>query len=293
MSRSNSKRVIAATLVIAVGLSFVLLLPRQPSYKGKRLSAWIREWKVGDRESGGVSFWTPQMVARNQIRRDQVEEALRNIGSAGIPIVLQIRSQSDSALLYRYNRFCSKLPLILRKCLPDWRGRVLNDRETGKLLQLIGPASIPTLQKTFCDPDLRFRRCAAFAFVFLSDEGYRIDAALPQLMIGLSDLDESIRALSVYLITQIGSTASEVVPVLIKMLDGRSSRPNEERIAEICRIVDALGSIGTNAAAAIPALRLVMEDSEGGPPPAPAEIPNKVTLRAKVTKALNQINPKR
>jgi hypothetical protein len=124
-------------------------------------------------------------------------------------------------------------------------------------LRDMGREGVEGLARAYGDPDVRLRRNAALALLFLS-RGYGTGApmdvspALLALTNGLRDSDSNVRAWSAQAIGHIGAAATPVVSHLIELLNGDEAARNSACIA--------LGRIGPNAAAALPSLSRALSD---------------------------------
>jgi HEAT repeat protein len=124
-------------------------------------------------------------------------------------------------------------------------------------LRDMGAEGVQGLARAYRDPDVRLRRNAALALLFLGG-GYGTGApvdvtpALVALTNGLRDSDSDVRAWSAQAIGHIGASATPAVPQLIELLNGDEAARNSACIA--------LRKIGPNAAAALPSLRRALSD---------------------------------
>ena len=152
---------------------------------------------------------------------------------------------------------------------------------TSNVLALQETPSVSELAKQLRSGDRQAKRDAAYA---LSQLGTRAKPALPALIKALDDRDVQVWAYSVTAIAHIGPEASDAIPRLIKQLQrwppqqryrlamalARIGKPAIEPLTEALSDANAgrragaalaLGSIGTEAAAAAGPLATLLEDS--------------------------------
>src|SRR5262245_35100523 len=120
-----SRRVrIAAILVGALLASIALFLatrPREPSYHGKTLSAWLKDFDTFDEK-----------------KRAEAEAAIRAMGPKAVPFLGQSVAQRDSITLriYRSDYFPRKWATQIRSKIP-WRPPLMESRSAALALSVL------------------------------------------------------------------------------------------------------------------------------------------------------------
>ncbi|MFL5241281.1 MAG: HEAT repeat domain-containing protein [Gemmataceae bacterium] len=112
------------------------------------------------------------------------------------------------------------------------------------------PAAVASMTKDLKNGDFQVRRGAAEA---LGQFGVEAEAAMPGLVEALSDVNPVVRTSAALGLWQI-SKHPDAIPALVQNLKDPNSRGN------ISMAADALGQIGVEAKAAIPALREALKD---------------------------------
>jgi len=138
------QRLIGIGLIVGLlALLAVLIPPREPSYDGRKLRAWLHEL-AGDHDFDDNS---PAPLA------------IRHIGTNGLPILLAELRYKDSTpkrIVMKLNDWIgTKLESEPFKFTPAWKRRAT----AASALRLLGPdatSAIPTLTENLSDPDLSF-----------------------------------------------------------------------------------------------------------------------------------------
>jgi len=108
------KRVHIALAVVLVTLAATIawqvLREREPIYQGKRLSAWLKAYRLHG--LAGVETW--------QVRQEQQEadEALRQAGTNALPTLLRMLRAQDSALKVKLLRLAARQHVIPIEYVP-------------------------------------------------------------------------------------------------------------------------------------------------------------------------------
>ena len=230
-----------ALAVVAVGLLALLLVfyRNEPSYQGKRLSDWAREY--------GTNKWS-----RNPSKAGMAEAAIRHIGAEGVPFLLQVIATEPSPIKKR-----------LRKVIPQkWHGRWRLEDNLGETRRMgaygiaaLGtnapPDIIPkliTMITTHPDEDSRY--VASFALRTL---GPAARPAIPFFVGCLkTNTDKFIRDEAAIALGSVGSQPEVTVPALIEFLTIALHWPSTFEARDT---IDSLRKIGTDARAALPLLR--------------------------------------
>src|SRR5712672_162873 len=161
----------ALGLLAVVWLGISIFSHREPSYNGKRLSEWARQY--------GAYHWNGQ----NRAADKEAEFAIQQIGTNGIPFLLDLIQKRESALKTK-----------LRKILPrKWHDRLHLQDHSGDV-----------------------RRMGAHGIAAL---GTNAAVALPSLLqIATHHPDEDGRYIAVFAIRTLGFAAEPAVPFLIQCL---------------------------------------------------------------------------
>lgn len=233
---------IFALAVVAVGLlaSVLVFYRNEPSYQGKRLSDWAREYET-NKWSGNAN------------KAETAEAAIRHIGAEGVPFLLQAIATGPSPLKKR-----------LRKVIPQkWHGgwrledNLGKTRRTGAYgIAALGsnapPDVIPkliTIITTHPDEDSRY--VASFALRTL---GPAAKPAIPFFVECLkTNQDKFIRDEAAIALGSVGSQPEVTVPALIEFL--QFALTQGPSTFEARDTIDSLRKIATDARAALPLLR--------------------------------------
>ena len=264
------------------------LSAKEPSYHGKKLSAWLDE--LYEVTGGGALLPGPASLAvdvagepapiapgtaphdpSTKSKQDQAVEAIRHIGTDAIPYLLKIFRSREPGFMQRVvtlsfkaspsanERFMRSvsgfraLGSIAEMAIPELSEFVENSDtayEASLAMVAIGPQSVPSLIKALRQPEERVWQAAAEALgqIITSD-----DAVLPVLLKCLKNKDPLVRSYAAAAIGVLGGEPYEVVPALITSLeDPQASVRNHAALT--------LGRFGSDAKAAVPALSKVIKD---------------------------------
>src|SRR5688572_17856480 len=231
-----------ALALVGVGLlALVLVFYRnEPSYQGKRLSDWAREY--------GSNHWSS-----SQEKAKPAQAAIQSIGADGVPFLLHAIATAPSPMKKR-----------LRTVIPQkWHAKWgLEDKwgETRRMgahgIAALGsnapPDLIPkliTIITTHADEDSRY--VAAFALRTL---GPVAQSAIPFFVDCLrTNTDKFIRDEAAIALGSVESQPEVTVPALIEFL--KFALTQGPSTFEAMDAIGSLRRIGTNAHAALPLLR--------------------------------------
>jgi hypothetical protein len=102
MNRSRVMLIVVPWGLALAGIIWVLLQPSEPAYRGRRLVYWLGYYFPPPTfMNGGGGFANPEAV-----------EAIRQIGTNGIPTLLRLAAAHDSALKLDLVRLAAKQHLI-------------------------------------------------------------------------------------------------------------------------------------------------------------------------------------
>jgi hypothetical protein len=193
------KRVKAALVLLTVALVGVIVChmaqPREPVYKARSLRSWV----------GGYAYLQPLPRNEHAVRiasgteKQEIDEAMRAIGTNAIPTLLCLLRSSDSAL---------KLKLV---ALLDHQ-HIITTRFTLSELQNLGAlmalralgtnagSAVPALTE-FIDQQHRFEQ--PYAIGCLGAMGPSAQAAVPSLLRWMTNADREVRAVATNALRQI------------------------------------------------------------------------------------------
>lgn len=271
-----SKRTVIplCVLFLSFGLCIWLLtgsLDNEPSFRGKKLSQWIREYRIGA---------TPEA-------RREAEDAVRTMGTNALPTLLRWIQQRDSLVREKTFQLVRRLPgnkadlrrAIHNRGLAGYGFHILGSEASSATsvltrllendasaidfstdlmvaesavaaLQEIGIPAIPTLAQALTNRHQSVRKAAAQA---LGQFGRAASNVVPALVGSLSDTNAEMRLFAVRSLGQIGTDENVVVPRLIKIL---SDGWELNRLAA----ATALGAFNSRAGSAVPHLEQTLKN---------------------------------
>jgi hypothetical protein len=252
-------------LVALVGaLIWAVARSSEPTYEGKPLSRWL-EGHVPTTDANpryGSPGW------------HKADEALRGIGTHGIPTLLRMIRAKDSPLKLKLVKLASKQRFIPIRHRYAFR---LNE-EAEYAFQLLGTnaaGAVPSLIKVYqANVSDSSRRCAAEA---LGHIGPAAAAAVPILLTNFTHADPQVRFEAVSAMLHIRAEPELVVPALI-------GRLNDPKVEVRWNAVVALSLFGRSALAAVPPMLGMLVD--------PAKVGGDL-LKAQVETALWRIAPEK
>jgi hypothetical protein len=228
-------RVIVASLLVAiVGAAGWLIAtwPSDPKYNGKPLTYWLEHyWPTPTNMGGSYILADPQSV-----------EAIRNIGTNGIPTFLRLIRAQDSPIKLKLIALAQKQHLVTIEF-------------SGRGLIYTGPPQPATPQKK--RPRIKFtpagvrNQWAAFGFGELRSAASN---AVPSLTELLDDHPSQISQVSaIQALGAIGPAAGPAAPCIVRVLAGTN-------VADRGNCVWALGQIHAHPDLAVPALTDLLSD---------------------------------
>ncbi len=226
---------VVAAVVVLAALSVVF--PREPTYQGRRLSAWLR-----DLEHGGT-----EMTVRNVHAR----EAVRQIGTNAVPCLLKMLRAQDpqwkTDVVGWLQNECS-IDWSFSLARVQWQRAIIGFDALGRVAE---PA-IPDLRAMMASPDGDRALRAMEAL-----RGVGGPQALHFFLEALNNTNLPVRGLAISSLGSFRSRAREAVPVLVKNLE-----TNETTIR--IEAVRALGDIALDPETTVPALTHCLSDSAAG-----------------------------
>ena len=221
-------RIIVSSVFLSAfigGLVWVCARSSDPVYKNTPLSDWLKSYD-------------PRILINN---KDEVDDAVRHIGTNGIPTLLNMLRARESVV-------AQAVKWAERK---DWIWVSLAEEkhvEGARGFEVLGASAkdaVPALIEIYNQNSSPESRAAvAYSLGFI---GQASQKAIPQLIEGATNADKILRSVAVRSLGQIKSQPGIVVPVFVVAL-------NDSDQFVRYRAAEALGAFGTNAMPAVPAL---------------------------------------
>lgn len=270
-SRPAKKAKIIVGLVVIVGaVVFWALRSSEPSYQGKGLNAWLRDFDK--------PFETTFLVSFQDMPEDALE-AVRQLGTDSLPTLLTQIQAKDSPAVGKLYDLWDKQSVIKFRPTPA----VVKQRRASIALAALGPKALPALprlEKMLGNEHTL--RPASLAIAYMGPEGVHVltnalsstnpvirrecmealssvqsggAVAIPVLIASLRDQDAMIQGRAALALAVIREEPSVAIPALTEMLTKTNSARHEA--------VMALGQYGLMATSAIPMLLecLVADDT--------------------------------
>jgi hypothetical protein len=222
--------------ILLSGAAWIALRPHEARYNGRPLTFWLESHYSGPGN---------QKVA--------AEEAIRAIGTNGIPTLLQLLEAKDTDLGARLCRLASRQHFI----------RLAYYSASSKHVwamagfEILGPSAsnaVPHLvrmyEKCLTDPE------SPSPAVPLGCIGPGAVAAIPVLLQGTTNGNSRVRHSAIWVLGCVHREPNRVVPALAGLLSDPS-----ESVRSVA--ANSLGKFGEEATAAVPALRRALSDTNG------------------------------
>lgn len=252
-------------------------------YQGRKLLEWAVDLSFGNEET------TEDLTARSNVERyEAAVKAVRHFGTNALPLALRLCRAKNSTLEVKLMTLCDDFnskqsKYHLDRDIPDaenkWRTglnifRALGsnaapaiptlieylDRDNSAAannataaLYYIGPAAIPELLVVLTNKNKSAASLAAFC---LGKYGSNSTVAVPLLLKCLDDGDAHLRDSAAYALALISDDAETLVPALVRYLQLKQNRPHPD-------VFMKLRSFGTNATQAVPVLIEIIESKSG------------------------------
>jgi len=234
---------LAVLLVILVGLAAWLgLRQREPVYQGKGLSIWLESRYKGATKG-------------NQDERQFAEQAIRQIGTNALPVLIEWLGAQDTRLKQVMITLAAKQKVLhlhltsaeQRRAEAVWGYEVL-----GPLAVVQVPRIMDILTN---EPCADLRRAAGDALAAIGPEAR---VAAPALFCATKDRDRLVRVVAFMALARIRPDPPQTIPVLAAGLDDPF----------LCACLEAGGALmkyGPEARAAVPALvRMLAQNNAAG-----------------------------
>jgi HEAT repeat protein len=256
MSQSSSKKliiVVAAIVMAGIVAGVVVTImrgkaPDEPSYQGKPLSAWLKQFE-----------------AESDSAREEAQRAVRSMGEKAIPGLLARLRTSGATVARRgtaseqqaqaINGF-SALGNAAAPAVPELIGMIKENEDLAPVAALalvgIGEAAVAPLTEALKSDTERLRVHAAGSLWSLKADPQLI---LQPLLGGLKATGDDVRAYAAVYLAGMGQPADKIVPALVENL--KDPKPSV-RVAT-CQ---ALAKMGKAAKAAVPELQKLEKDPD-------------------------------
>ena len=228
-------QVLLTVLLVATlgGIAWQMMGEREPVYQGRSLRAWIMDF-----DNTYASDWTGE----DSDKHVRAAEAIRRIGTNGLPALVQIVSQQDSTVKAQLLKLAAKQSLmrfeftsvselqqrlsaafkalgpVASPAIPELE-RLLNNGDTSyyaaPALGAIGPDAVLPLTRALTNEEKWVRIHAADE---LSQLQSKAASALPALIICAKDKDWVVRCSAIDAIAGVNRHPETVMPVLLNSL---------------------------------------------------------------------------
>ncbi len=224
---------LACLVILVAGFLFwVGLREREPSCNGKALSVWL----TPPTYSGSLNYedW--------QAQKHEADQAIRQIGGNGVPVLVRMLRARDSALEVRLRNLAQHIMRIRYTPAYERNQRARHGFEVlGAQAQSAVPALIDIANRDV-SRTAKFNALDALGFI-----GPPAEKAVPSLLQWATNTDQELRCSAIFALGRIRSDPERVVPALTNAL--RDTFPSVRVHAVI-----ALEQFGPDAKQAVPAL---------------------------------------
>ena len=261
------KTLAALVLILLVGLiwSRIRQVPGEPVYLGKPLSLWLRVYAPSSSSGRGSREWS------------QADDALRHMGTNGIPILLNMLREQDSKITIRLVTLAQKqhfikihfAPAAERNAAASKAFIALGDKAKG---------AVPALMKMYNEnisADSQVAIEDAFAWI-----GPPAQPAIPLLLQAGTNSNARARASALWALGEIHADPQVCVPELIQAL-------NDTNDWARLSAAHALGMFGIDALSAVQSLSQLTNMSIGSK----SLLANKYQVVLEARNALRKIQP--
>jgi hypothetical protein len=227
---------LAVALVMMAGALvwwFERQMPPDPLYQGKALSAWLQTYAPSSPFVPHSPEWK------------QTDEAVRQIGTKGIPLLVQMLRQRDSKLKVWLLGFAQKHGLSKRLHLAPARERNFEASRAFIALGDLASGAVPDLVQAYRENEnIDCRGAIADALGWI---GPGAKPAIPLLLEAATNANSKVRANALWALGEIHAEPQLCVP---KLISGLGDTNDWAQLSA----AHALGRFGTNAQPAVPVL---------------------------------------
>lgn len=258
----------ASAMILCVVIAssvWLYQLSREPVYRGKPLSVWLRSY-------ASSSLHSPEWNA--------ADNAVRHIGTNGIPLLIGMIGRTDSAFKVRLVALVQKQRLFKIHLVPAVEQNLEASRAFIALGGLGGDA-VPGLMAVYQQDITTNSHCAiedALAWI-----GPAAKPAIPMLLRVTTNANPKLRANALWALGEIHAEPELCVPALIHAL---ADADDWARLSA----AHALGMFGADAKSAVPSLSALTNTSAAFNG---AMLAERMQLRVEVRNALRKIEPAR
>jgi HEAT repeat protein len=222
---------VTAIIIVIAGLIWLLAVqvPREPSYRGKRLTVWLRTYSSSSSSGRHSREW------------NEADDAVRLIGTNSIPVLLHMICEKDSKFKVRLVALAQKQRLIKIHFVPA----AVRNAEASLAFIVLGDMAkdaVPRLVTMYDENISLDSQCAiedAFAWI-----GPPAKPAIPLLLRAATNSNSRVRANALWALGEIHTQPELCVPALIHAL-------NDSDEWAVLSAAHALGMFGTDAQSAV------------------------------------------
>ena len=229
-------------VLLLAGLAYFALQPKEPSYQGRPISAWLDD-----------------MAAWKQV---DYYAAIQKTGTNCLPYAVASLSRNDSKWQIKYRALWPKFPIFLKTIFPQPKQnlQVVNG---ANVFFYIGPDSLPQAITLLKHHSSTVRQAAAWGIGAIRRKSYAANMAIPVLIETLSDPEREVRFHAVIAFMEMGADASNAVPALTKVVGDTGVGAQTNNFFYLrAAAARALGNIGPKAKSALPALKTALQPSD-------------------------------
>jgi HEAT repeats len=251
----RTRNLILLSLALLGILICLFLFLREPSYQGRGISSWLRDYYESQQQARSGASTSPAPTRTPQQQFDlqrQCRVAIRAIGSNAVPTLVNLVRTRDSSLKLKILTLLSKQHFISIK--PP-TARYYHQLSMGGF-ETLGPIlkdAVPALTELLNDPDADVRATATWN---LGNLGPDASAAIPSLIKNLKDTNSTVRFYSLQSLADIHSQPEVVMPILI---DALSKPQTQSTMYDVALI--GLGKFGPQASNAVPLIKTFLTNN--------------------------------
>lgn len=251
---------IALALLLLGGIGWLILRPNEPRYKGKKLNVWLEDYTV----------LFSQNPAYDLNKLEEIDDAVRHIGTNAIPTLLRRLQAKDSPLKLRLVALAQYQHFFKVRFKSAYRLQ----QEGADGLDALGADAkyaVPELIKLFEQRTVSEPRDDV-AHV-LGHIGPAAKEAVPALVRSLGDTVQDSHSKVILALGHIHSQPEIVVPALIKCLNDANSSTR-------WYAAQSIGAFGAEAKAAVPDLLTLLASPDEDVKEAAGEALKQIDLEA-------------
>jgi hypothetical protein len=237
-------------IVIVTGLSLAAVVgsllwqassPREPVFEGRPLSSWLENHLPSS--AANPPYGSPGWK--------KADEAIRQIGTNGIPTLLEMmRAKDRPAVVLTIRRTALRFGFPVKECRPA----VASNEEAAYAFEMLGAnaaSAVPELLRIYQQNiSASSQRCAAQA---LGHIGRDSEPALPALIQSFAHTNGEVRFCAVSAVMRIGGDPVVVVPALTSVL-------NDSNVSVRWNALVGLSQFGWRARSAVPEILKMLND---------------------------------